>query len=213
MFQCIVKVDADATKSLKTIANELTQKNIVHKLFAPGTLGKIVQDINTHQIGSISIRRQIQGKNVSILLFNTHKMKISGGINIVEDICSHAICSLLRTDFIEPIIQLLYRTDETFTIDKQMFNATMYRHTSIGKKDFIGFIDKLKTVFKIQNIIMPDIMRTNGNQRGRICAIKVKHDSGKGVFAVDHSGNVQFFSYCQMEDLQKHRSELMKVWL
>lgn len=213
MFQCIVVIDS--IKPLKMIANELrTLGDYNFKLFSPGSLGKIVHDPEQYQIGSISIKRNIEGKNLSILLFSTHKIKISGGITFHnEDIPNtDKITNYITNHFIKPIVEVLYEKDKEFQVVKHMFNAILYRERSIGKKRFIGFIEHLKTIFDTKDIIMPDIMRVNGNQRGRICAIKVKQPDGRGVFAVDHSGNVQFFSYSSIEDLQKHKCELMKVW-
>lgn len=213
MFQCIVNVSC--TKGLKDMVQHLIKNNVEHKLFAPGRLGRIIIDTQKYQIGSISIKVKIADNNVSVLLFNTHKLKVSGGIKVYESSSLNSVYmdDYMKSVYLTPIIKTIYGREETFELNQSRFNAILYRANSIGKKNFIEFIEKIKEVFRRDHIIMPDIMRTDGNQRGRICALKVKFNSGKGVFAIDHSGNVQFFAYTNVEDLQKHKSELMKVWL
>ena len=210
MFQCIVRVHPSAVVSLKDIDKTLT---VPHKCFAPGSLGKEVVEKDTHQFGSISLKMKLNDLNISVLLFNTHKIKISGGLNIVKDTSDGDLDRMLKTDIIEPIILILYSKEQGYELEKKMVNAIMYRSRSIGKDNFMQFIEKLKKQFIGHHIIMPDIMLKNGNRRGRICAVKVKIPHGKGPFAVDHGGNVQFFSYDCLYNLQKHKSELMNVWL
>lgn len=209
MFQCIVKVKTE--ESIKIL--ESTLQDIPHKCYAPGSLGKEVKDKKNYQIGSISMKCQLQKQNVSILLFNTHKMKISGGLNIVEEITNEQFESFFHQQIINPVIQYIYKREMAYELEKKMINATMYRSKCIGKIHFMEFIENLKKEFMDQQVIMPDIMIKNGNKRGRICAVKVKEKNGKGQFAVDHGGNVQFFSYDCLYSLQKHKSALMKVWL
>ena len=211
MFQCIIQVESD--NSLLSIASHLSGVKTEHKLYAPGTLGKVVTDPIKYQIGSISIKQKMNGKNVSVLLFNTHKIKISGGMDLLAEDSTDESVMLRLSEVVRPLMALLYKdVEQKYIVLKRMFNATLYRSTSIGKKDFLVFIEKLTRQFGAKNVVLPDIMQRNGNQRGRICAVKVKQVYGKGSFAVDHGGNVQFFSYFSVKDLQKHKSELMNVW-
>lgn len=218
MFQCVVNVESDI--HLRDIHKKMVNENenMSIKLFAPGSLGRIVEDPERYQIGSISMKLRINDKNVSVLLFNTHKMKISGGLQLYDGADGKSLSNVyvdayLQANYMVPIVNMIYGDDTEFDCVQHRLNAILYRPSSIGKKKFIDFIENLKRVFKKEHIIMPDIMRMDGNKRGRICAVKVKHESGKGVFAVDHSGNVQFFAYLTVEDLQKHKSELMNTWL
>ena len=208
MFQCIICVDS--TLSMKEMDKML---QIPHKCYAPGSLGKEVIDKSIYQIGSISFKQKINEKNTSILAFSTHKIKISGGLNIQKDITNEEFEIFLREQIIQPVVDMLYPENTSYTIDKKMINATMYRKRKIGKANFMEFIEQLKIVFEDQYVILPDIMIKNGKRRGRICAVKVKQPDGTGQFAVDHGGNVQFFSYACLYSLQKHKSALMKVWL
>ena len=209
MFQCIVNVTSK--QSLKDLESNL--QDIPHKCYAPGSLGKEVMDKKNFQIGSISFKCKLQKQNVSILLFNTHKMKISGGLNIGEEMTNEEFECFFHHEIIIPVIHFMYKMEMPYKLEKKMINATMYRSKCIGKIHFMEFIENLKKEFIDQQVIMPDIMIKNGNKRGRICAVKVKEKNGKGQFAVDHGGNVQFFSYDCLYDLQKHKSALMKVWL
>lgn len=209
MFQCIVKVESN--ELLKTIDRQLT--DIPHKCYAPGSLGKEVADKEKYKIGSISFKYKLQNKNVSVLLFSTHKMKISGGLHIEPEIENDEFEHRFHHQIIIPVIQYVYRMEMKYVLEKKMINAIMYRSKAIGKANFVNFIKRLKNEFMDQQVVMPDIMIKNGNKRGRICAVKVKHPDGRGQFAVDHGGNVQFFSYDCLYSLQKHKSALMKVWL
>lgn len=209
MFQCIVKVNTD--ESIKILESSL--EDIPHKCYAPGSLGKEVKDKKNYQIGSISLKCELHNQNVSILLFSTHKMKISGGLNIGKEMTNEEFDCFFHHQIIVPVIQYIYKKEMLYELEKKMINATMYRSKCIGKIHFMEFIENLKKVFIDDQVIMPDIMIKNGNKRGRICAVKVKRKNGKGQFAVDHGGNVQFFSYDCLYSLQKHKSELMKVWL
>lgn len=250
MFQCIVQVQRD--DCMRSVSKRLHDKGVEHKLFSPGSLGKIVQDPVKYQIGSVSFKLKLDNDTiVSALVFSTNKIKVSGGLKHVcsTDLDNETIMKYLRNDVVSKVLEMVYKdgsngkpsdpvsgrrqdgdstsikdimiTNENahqvldigYEIVKPRFNAVMYRTEKIGKKEFIMFIDRLRVVFSREDIVMPDIMRTNGNRRGRICAVKVRHVSGKGVFAVDHSGTVQFFSYTCMEDLHKHCSELLGVWL
>jgi hypothetical protein len=84
----------------------------------------------------------------------------------------------------------------------------------IGKERYLDFIQDIIRVFGTHRVILPEIMQINGKKRGRICAVKVKNIVGKkGSFAVDQSGNVQFFAFNNIDELKDHALELFKIWL
>lgn len=186
------------------------------KAFAPGSLGKVVNDTD-YQIGSLSVKLRVQDANVSVLVFKNNKIKISGGLNKADAgaMTNATFDALLNDSFVISTIRILFGHDYscTWSVSKKMVNGCLYKNEPIGKTNYMRFIKNLKAVFNEQDIILPEFMQQNGKKRGRICAVKVKNRKLPGSFAVDHSGNVQFFAYNNVEDMLLHAAQLENVWV
>lgn len=233
MFQCMVYTDKlnlrDCWKRLyeeKEYAPHLTTTTNT-KAFQPGSLGSCLDYEETvikniYQIGSLSVKFNLcEGIKISLLVFNTGKIKISGGLGKLE--CDNKMNdkefdAFLQKVIIVPSLKRIFGDDDmtvtNYKLQKKIINANLRREHPIGKNKYMKFINDLTSSFGHRQIILPEIMQENGKRRGRICAVKVKNSKGRnGSFAVDHSGNVQFFAYNNIEHLKDHVDELMKVWL
>ena len=222
MFQCIVTIKE--SHNLKDCWNRLREDtNTSVKAFQPGSLGRTLSYEDTvirhiYQIGSLSIKLTILGDiKLSILIFNNGKIKISGGLGKLEcddEMEDEEFNIFLKNTIIIPCLRTCFGKDydQDIFLEKKIINANMRRDYPIGKSKYMEFIRDLTNLFGSNHIVLPDIMKTNGKRRGRICAVKVKNERGKGSFAVDHSGNVQFFAYDNIEQLKSHSDELLKVW-
>lgn len=201
--------------------------NVTIKAYVPGSLGKTISYIDKgSSIGSLSVKfslkhtdYQMNEINVSVLLFKKGKVKISGGLGKIpfEDTLNDEFMNILiHQIIIKPILRVCLNVHQlpSYEMQKKMINANMRRTTAIGKHKYLDFIQDITRVFGDHRVILPQIMQLNGKKRGRICAVKVKNKIGKsGSFAVDHSGNVQFFAYDDMDELRSHALELFKIWL
>ena len=197
------------------------------RAYPPGSLGKqirCVEDVSS--IGSLSVKFSLHHKdydmydiNVSVLMFRKGKLKISGGLGKMpfdDHLNDDFMNMLLQNIIIKPVLRICLNiiTLPIYHMQKKMINANMRRSSAIGKEKYLDFIQKITKVFGDHRVILPEIMQLNGKRRGRICAVKVKNKMGKrGSFAVDHSGNVQFFAYDNMDELRCHALELFSIWL
>lgn len=217
----------DDSQSLDTI-EKVEINNIIVKAFEPGSLGTEIQCFNgdNSSIGSLSVKFSlkhidycIDEINLSVLLFKKGKVKISGGLGKIpfEDALNEEFLNiLLKNLIIKPVLCICFDTIKLpdYCMQKKMINANMRRPTMIGKEKYLDFIQDIIQIFGTHRVILPEIMQINGKKRGRICAVKVKNSLGKkGSFAVDHSGNVQFFAYDNIDELKVHALELFKIWL
>ena len=216
MFQCIVVTEHhDGEWDLRAMRGDLEARGHGVKAFAPGSLGVLVKD-DAHQIGSLSVKLVVGDANVSALVFKTSKIKLSGGLNKTDatTLTDATFDRVLRDTYIIPAMRTLFGESAwSWTVTKKMLNGCMYKREPIGKKNYMRFIQHLKTVFREQDIVLPEIMQSSGKRRGRICAVKVKNHTVPGSFAVDHSGNVQFFAYSNVEGMLLHASQLEQVWV
>ena len=216
MFQCIVVTERDSNDlDLRAMKTDLEARGQAVKAFAPGSLGTLVKD-DAHQIGSLSVKLVVGEANVSALVFKTNKIKLSGGLNRTDatnlnDITFDRV--LLDTYIVPAMRTLLGECTWSWSVTKRMLNGCMYKNEPIGKKNYLRFIQNLKTIFREEDVILPEIMQSSGKRRGRICAVKVKNHGVPGSFAVDHSGNVQFFAYSNVEGMALHASQLEQVWV
>lgn len=219
MFQCMVVIDnMDDDISLNTFKKDLEHDGHQVNAYFPGSLGRVIppQEIDTHQIGSLAFKYTLRGANISILIFKNKKIKISGGFNKLPATMTNATFDdFFHAQYLSPILQMVFSKHDSvqWRLEKKMMNGNLYRKEPIGKRGFLQFIERLKHTFQEDQVILPEIMQANGKRRGRICAVKVKNLSQPGSFAVDHGGNVQFFAYATIEDLQTHAEQLIGVWL
>jgi hypothetical protein len=149
-------------------------------------------------------------------MFKSGKIKISGGLGKLEcdeNMNDDEFQGFLKKVIIIPSLELGFGVLPEYNLDKKIINANMKRTDEIGKTNYMNFINEITHQFGLQYVSLPEIMKENGKKRGRICAVKVKNKKGQGSFAVDHSGNVQFFAYNNIEDLRDHITELKIVWL
>jgi hypothetical protein len=214
------------TINLKVVWKEMmdiSKENFLSvKAFPPGSLGKTmdyIKDKDTFQVGSLSIKLKIDDRSISVLMFASGKIKVSGGFNKLSSYAFETD-SLLEQYMLSTILWPSLRiciTNHNFSIDditivNKMLNAISTRPTPIGKESYGKFIDRLYSYFESAQIILPKIMQQNGKRRGRICATKVKNITRKGCFLVDHGGKAQFFAYSSLEHITEHVVQLSLVW-
>jgi hypothetical protein len=217
----------DDNRPLDTIDTVEISKVIV-KAFEPGSLGTTINCYNGDKasIGSLSVKftlkhidYAIDEINLSVLLFKKGKVKISGGLGKIpfgDNLTDDFLNILLNNLIIQPVFCICFGITQlpVYCMQKKMINANMRRPTVIGKERYLDFIQDIIRVFGTHRVILPEIMQINGKKRGRICAVKVKNIVGKkGSFAVDHSGNVQFFAFNNIDELKGHALDLFKIWL
>ena len=221
MFQCMI--DTQYSFNLLTTWRDLVEdQNMKIYGHPPGLLGKNI-DFNDLQsstiIGSLSVKTKLcDNINISGLIFKNGKVKISGGLSKLE--CDDSMTNLefehiLFISIIAPFLEVISEdiSIKNVLIRSLSINASLKRSEAFGKVKYLEFIDKLSTKFSKDLITLPPIMQKNGKKRGRICAIKVKNDfHKKGSFAVDHSGNVQFFAYSNVQDLKAYCNQLLPIW-
>jgi|UniRef100_A0A6C0BS02 hypothetical protein len=226
-MQSIQLVDTTEDKYAFEIVDKVQIQGMTTKAFAPGSLGKTIEYTqDSSRIGSLSVKfglkhiaYEMKKINISVLIFKNGKIKISGGLGkmIFEKKMDDGLMNILIEQLIvKPVLRLCMNVSELpeYQIQKKMINANMRRPNAIGKDRYIGFIQNLVKLFGNHRVILPQIMQLDGKKRGRICAVKVKNEIGKsGSFAVDHSGNVQFFAYNNVDELRCHAIELLKIWL
>lgn len=218
---------ADDNKPLDTI-DTVEISNVIVKAFEPGSLGTTIKCYNGDKssIGSLSVKfilkhidYAIDEINLSVLLFKKGKVKISGGLGKIafgDNMTDDFLNILLNNLIIQPVLRICFGITQlpTYCMQKKMINANMRRPTMIGKERYLDFIQDIIRLFGAHRVILPEIMQLNGKKRGRICAVKVKNKVGKkGSFAVDHSGNVQFFAFNNVDELKDHALDLFKIWL
>ena len=155
------------------------------KKFKPGSLGSVCT--HSHDmIGSISIKYN----HLSILVFHSGKIKISGGLQRYKNIAPESLREDILNKIIRPTLIKLFSIDSAFfEMVSCHFNVNIKRNTPITS--YFSFIE---TIEKNNFIIKKPKIFFQTKQRGRICAVKIVSPQG-GSMLVDHSGNIQAFAY------------------
>ena len=205
MFQCMVSTNEYNAFDLNVLYKHYLKKGVCVIPYAPGSLGQVVHDVDTHQVGSLNVKYMHQGKRYSVLVFKNNKIKISGGFvetreiptcvqYVLHPIIERILCDL---DVIEPT--------DSFVWTSCMVNGNAKRNKPIDKQRYISFIDSCEKEFPNQ-VVRPTAWDPTKKQRGRICSIKIK-SKDRGTMIVDHSGNVQLFGFVSTSHLveQYHR--------
>lgn len=236
MFQCVIDTQTtfnlintwlQLSKQIDTYQAASKETKTVIYGHPPGLLGKklslndVIGKTDDVKVGSLSVKTKVCDINLSALIFNTGKVKISGGLSKLEcdeHLTNEEFDHILMITLINPLIDMVTFNDEAILSEVLMkslsINASLKRNTSFGKVKYLDFIDKINKHFPRDLVTLPPIMQKDGKKRGRICAVKVKNDyEKKGSFSVDHSGNVQFFGYTTVEDLKQHSDKLLPIWL
>ena len=184
LFQSIV--DIGESINLASLEDQLAKINIIAKKFKPGSLGNLCT--NSHDlIGSLSIKYNY----LSILIFPSGKIKISGGLQRYHDISEESLEYDMLHKIILPVFKdllIIKSVEHNIREMSYHFNVNIKRNQPID--NYFKFIDRIEKYFMIKK---PKIFFQT-KQRGRICAVKIMSKYG-GTMLVDHSGNIQAFAY------------------
>jgi hypothetical protein len=225
MFQCMIEINVPL--DILEIWERLhTYQHFCIFGHPSGKLGIKIsfEDRNTcnNVIGSVSVKMVVgDSLNISVLMFRKGQIKISGGLDQLdcdEHLTNKEFDHVLISGIIQPVLTTLLDhqniEDIEIRLKSKCVNALLRRSEPLGKENYLQFIGRLGDVFSVDCVTLPEIMQPDGKKRGRICATKVKNEDNKrGSFQLDHSGNVQFFAYNDIDDLKKHYQALLKIWL
>jgi hypothetical protein len=207
MFQCMLAVDADT--SIKTIWHNLCRspdKRIMSKFASPpGSLRRhlTTQEITTHQIGSISLKLRYMNINLSVLIFSTLKIKISGGLQQLEfdDLTTTSFWEFIDLTVLTPCVGIVCSESNGFSMTNGMVNANIRRNAQMQFTSYLKIVDDIVRKAANTHVVHPPPCLLDATVRGRRCATKYKRIDGKGSLMFDHSGNIQAFAYRNLEDL------------
>lgn len=216
MFQCMVEVSSmPCIKSTWYQLKSTTIESVV-KIHAnvPGSLSKRIpeEDIETMKIGSIALKIVYNEVNVSMLIFNNKKIKISGGLGKV--VCDDMLETEFFLDFISQTLLLpcvrLFHQVEVIDIKSFVFNANIRTEYAFTFVEYMQFVEKIKHKFK-ESVSLPQMLTKRG--KGRVCATKIKSKDGTIMF--DHGCNIQAFSFrslCQLKKITHMVLEEMRTF-
>jgi hypothetical protein len=207
MFQCMLAVDADTT--IKAIWHNLCRspdKRITSKFASPpGSLHRHLtpSDIGTHQIGSISLKLRYMDINVSVLIFSSLKLKVSGGLQQLEfdDLTTTSFWEFIELTLLTPCVGIVCEGSNGFSMTTGMVNANIRRNKRIEFTSYLKMVDDIKRKAADTHVVHPPPCLIDATVRGRRCATKYKRTDGKGSLVFDHSGNIQAFAYRKLEEL------------
>lgn len=205
MFQCMLQSE-DSLPELKTVWSKLKQNNDKHissmHASPPGSLRRRLStsEIQTHQIGSIGIKLVFNKINLSVLLFNNNKIKISGGLQKLElDMDTDLFWSFLEATLFVPCMRIVFDKTVAFEMISGMVNANIRQNLNLPFSSYLKILDQFKT--DTNHVVRLPRCLTETAPRGRTCAVKLQRVDGKGSLHFDHSGNIQAFAYRNMDHL------------
>jgi hypothetical protein len=219
MFQCMLTLNTDTP--IKTMWRNLCRsrdKRITRMAASPpGSLQKQLStlELQTHQIGSISLKLRFKDTNVSILIFSTHKLKISGGLQQLEfdDLTTSDFWEFIQTTLVTPCVGIVCDGPTTFTMTTGMVNANIRQNLNMQFAAYLNIVDELTSETSDTHDVYPPSCLIDATKRGRRCATKYKRTDGKGSLLFDHSGNIQAFAYRQLENLVADVTHLCSMML
>lgn len=207
MFQCIVQVNTDIPiKELWSQLQRSTDKHIVRLTASPpGSLHKRLSttELHTHQVGSIHITLRYMDLNISVLIFSTHKMKVSSGLQQLEvdDMTTSSFWEFITHTILKPCVAIVYTVSTPFTMVNGMVNANIRQNLNMQFAAYLKFVDNLALHTGTSHDVHLPSCLVDADKHGRRCATKYKRTDRKGSLMFDHSGNIQAFAYKQLETL------------
>lgn len=212
MFQCMVTTNEPI--ALRSTLDRLDRQDrqdkqhIVHlRARAPGSLGQSVRwDTNEWKIGSLDIKLRVNEYEYSVFVFESGKIKISGGSRGFFTDAAENYETWLETRVVAPVLAALnlrgtgHETklcllNGSFTLAPRLMNTSNYRLVC----EEIGQSLKDRRFSSFEGLVLPSRLILP-KKRGRICSLSVKYRSGTLRF--DHGGKVQLFAFRSWEDMR-----------
>jgi hypothetical protein len=208
MFQCVATVESSFT--IRTIHQRLLDNKAVKMLIArpPGSLGKTIAqaDLAATRIGSLHFKITIHETNVSVIVFDNLKVKISGGLQKMELFDStDEFWAFVSHALVTPCLGQVFSSKTEFVIKTGMVNASCRLGKRLSFNDYLEKVDQLRKL-KDKVIILPKCF--SDERRGRLCSVRIKRADKLGTLIVDHHLTLQAFAYRDMNVLQKDVAEV-----
>lgn len=198
MFQCMVLM-RDAT-DLRALYRVLCETHDVAAK-SPGSLGQTVADVETWQIGSLSLKIN----TYSVFVFKT-KVKISGGSKGFE---GGEYEQWLDEHVVSPVMRALHAECASWKLC--LLNGS-HRLEDVNVRNYMYLCKELRTTPMFSQVIPPTMFTAPG-KRGRVCSVCLKCTQG-GSVRFDHSGKAQLFAFKSLRDMDacvNHLIEIIKI--
>jgi len=214
MFQCMAVVKDAMT--IRELWLRLRRMDTVINLIArpPGSLGVALpmDKINMMQIGSVHFKMKQHDVNLSFIVFNTMKVKVSGGLQKMELFESTTeFWEFVNHALVVPCLKQIFTSSSTFDISTGMVNACSRLGTKLAFNDYLQRIDTLSQM-KNKVVIQPTCTSSK-KQRGRLCSVRIKRVDKTGTLIIDHHLTLQAFAYRDMNVLKTDVEELACILL
>lgn len=182
------------------------KENIVHvRARAPGSLGQSVRNVGEWKIGSLDIKVRVNDREYSVFIFESGKIKISGGSRDFTT-TGGDYNDWLKTRVIAPILTTLNLQDAgyesklcllngSFTLPGHLMNMSNY----IFVCESIGHDLKDPRFVSFDSLVLPSRLILP-KKRGRICSMSLKYKR-TGTLRFDHGGKVQSFAFKSLDDM------------
>jgi len=237
MFQCMVTCEEDSfpTNLRRMHANACTHSDVIDiKARAPGSLGQdVCMDEPTWKIGSLSLRLRLKSRDTSVFVFESGKIKISGGS------VGHSLPynTWLDSDIVQPVMEILFLLNGGARTNRFSWNLCLLNGSLTLEPSTVNVATYKKLCqFLLSNVnahpffvsaTMPACYDVNGGvRRGRVCSIalkfapktvqgkKITHASKTTYSTIrfDQGGRVQLFASKSVEELQTASEQLVK-WI